>query len=330
MQLLEKLAVAQDDMTITDITMECMSASGYVECIEELIQHNILAESVVMEGAIGSVINIFQKIIKKIIDVLKNAVAFFSKKLIPKKSQSDPKSKDKAEQEEYLKQHPYTGPSPDAIRLYEHLVDRFLITASAALFQRMLNISAVLKTKDENYVEKLKDGGTELFGLMLVDIISNVVGKDTDDEYANRLIKLYEKSLISPDDFAKIPNLLYKFSKQEITDYTNRVFTPQEAQRLRNNYNFCYSNHTDHVAKVRKELEAEKKRAEQFQRIFDSTVAPNWGSQIDDQSKKLIDAASLTMAKLSNCIFHMINGITAMFTQVEKDIHTIDQYIVWL
>lgn len=85
MQLLEQLALGYQEVTEIDILTECAEINGYLECMREMNNLDIVAENVLMEGVnfkeiISRAFTALQGIFERISNFLKKIVRFFRRK----------------------------------------------------------------------------------------------------------------------------------------------------------------------------------------------------------------------------------------------------------
>ena len=128
MQLLEQLAMGRcTNSTLESITTEYASICGYVECMSELCESEVLFEGISVKDIVKAVcdviIGLFGKIKKlgmKVISFLKSKISWFTargKNYSNNKFEEDLKNQEtKSEKiKDILNKNPYTGPHPNGI-----------------------------------------------------------------------------------------------------------------------------------------------------------------------------------------------------------------------
>ena len=218
MQLLEQLAMDRcTNSTLESITTEYASICGYVECMSELCESEVLFESISVKDIVKAVcdviIGLFGKIKKlgmKIISFLKSKMSWFTargKNHSNNKFEEDLKNEEtKSEKiKDILNKNPYTGPHPYGImdglfniKLFvEHGVEYTVKQCDISL--EMINeVLSGERTFSDNFKERYED------------FFSNPSKKIYSDIADVKNTEKLKGILNGPNDIPKALEILYK------------------------------------------------------------------------------------------------------------------------
>lgn len=244
MQLLEQLGYAENSTVggIMSIAEECAVIHGYMECMSELCESEILLEGIDIGGAIKKVIGMvvdafkrFKGFCVKISKLIGRKIEEALQKFKRKKRQSNTNNSNGSQNVKYpttekefnlrLKENPYSGPTITGIDIGVSKIHRFFIDVCE---------SAILGLK--RY--------TELF----IDIATgNVIDNDDLDDYVNKwrggdrsfrdILNLdstyseFSNLLTSPDDIPDVIETIYDCSIKQWYK-TNVVYTFEEFESV--------------------------------------------------------------------------------------------------
>ena len=348
MQLLEQLAYRHtSNCSLEFISMECASIHGYIECMVELCESEVLLEGISIKDLAKKVGNFILGIIKKIkdltliaIDVLKAIVKKLVSYVKPNKDKDNHRSKKDMTEDELIKDllnhNPYTGITPHEIMFGVKDVSIFI---RHVIGERVPN-----KIKD--YQEILSDIISGKYGLN--DVYDDDLGYGTSNKQL--LDELFDDThdfkwffgsyykefnagtnisgiLNGPNNIPKVIDLLYTNGSKKTFD--EQVYDEKGINQLQIDVDDTAKKFKLAISNIIKSMENNVKACDDFKSKIEYAMK-NLSSQkdADDQFvQKCLVKLTEHWSILSNVSTSIISLIPSFVTRVENDIDSVQQYI---
>lgn len=306
MQILEQLTYGYaNDVTESDMLMDCASITGYLECTKLMLDNDILTESAITEGIGTTVLGWFRTIAEKVKVFFKKLASFFRRKKAPK-----PKVTKTEVTEEWLNDHPYNGPTPSSRKDAANAISATAKAVAKKSTGVINNATGVLKTKEGD-----SESTTQTTNLML---------KYMDHIYEAFDGNEYVSAPKSPDGVGVALLNIYKvicngeeanhegaFTKEEFDSFNKQIVSMSEqfdesSRSVANRVDECASRLDDTIHTV------------------DTMIKDGTGNFIDGAEMQVLQRELTNVYKsLMSCS----KGLTESFSNIEKDMDTMIAYV---
>lgn len=333
MQLLEQLGYSENAVTgsnIVFIVEECAAIQGYMECMSELCESEVLLEGVNVKDTIKKIGNLISEALKRFKEFCKKAAGFFRRKIEELKTKfnrkrNEKKEKSKSEdretkdveypdEDDILEKHRYSGLNPEKIYNASKAVKDVTYRIAQAILNEMSHVTNFedIATNDKKIIENQ----TELDAFLNTDtktILNRIIGESVDDQAG--ISKFVEKIYTDISRVSIYKN--YKLSSDELEDFNDDINLSIE---LFTNTANLYTNQFSHsLPDLINDLNLSFKKIE----IREDVLSEKSVQYVTRVFQKVFSVITLCL----NICSSMVSAISKVFDKFKEDAGMICGYI---
>ena len=328
MQLLEQLASGYNEVVESDILVECASIYGYLECMDELMERNILTECTVMEGLdireIGrKIVLIIKKLIDRAMGLFKKLSSFFKSKAKETSDDAKPNTFDTHKNDweiadEELRKYPFTGVDTRYLKMVLFDINCAISLLGLNGISPFCDIVKFVHSK-HNYSE------TNTIPQAILDILSDNGASATRKIYdftnSEVLKDFIGASLESPNDLKKLPSMCYDHEICGDRIYDKKILTWGDVQYLNNGYNEVLRVYSGIYQDMQKELDSYIKELKSYADKLDKLSIES------PEDLKLIQCGQNIIGTSIQCYTSLSMGIPPVIAKSEAELDNLKKYI---
>ena len=358
MQILESLVYGGSEVTTSDVIIECATLAGYVECMQELVDNDILTESVVMEGidvkAIGKqALELVKTMINKIKGLITKLIGFFkgrkgkvkavamssaSKKETHNKTNGDPSEvKNKSKIDRVFESYPYSGIHPETIGRSNINVLYYAKGFREGIYRLTMNIENYLK-----YIASSNCADDDIYDIEHSASRINAKFNEGQDVVLSYITRSRENGddadydsiagkIKSIDDCKHIPLMFYKYYSNN-ERYDNHILTMEEFGHLYGGFYAVSKSYSEFADDISRELADQKEKVDELSK----QVGDARNKMESDNFKNPDDISKALRCVQDSCIIAvqaMVSfgaGMTEYCNTMETDLDKVSSYITQL